>query len=95
MSPLSQRDGPSLYTTLHGRKVDNSTIVKNGSERVPVPAGWQIADGTADDIRVCGADPWQSICLVFANGDGYITSMASPSDAGACLQLLRWEKMNS
>jgi hypothetical protein len=30
--------------------------------------GWQIAGGDADDARVCGAHPWQSHFLVFANG---------------------------
>jgi hypothetical protein len=55
--------------TLHRRKVDDSTIVWDGEQPVHVPEGWQIADGSADDARVCGAHPWQSICLVFANGD--------------------------
>ena len=48
-------------------------------------AGWQIAGGDADDARVCGAHPWQSYYLVFANGDAYGTAMCdSPSDIGAC-----------
>ncbi len=55
--------------TLHRHKVDNSTIVRDGTQPLPVPAGWQIAEGNADDIRVCAAHPWQSGCLVFANGD--------------------------
>jgi hypothetical protein len=38
-----------------------------------VPAGWQIADGNADDIHVCGAYHWQKRCLVFANGEAYKT----------------------
>ena len=46
-------------------------------------AGWQIAGGDADDARVCGAHPWQSEYLVFANGDRYGTAMDS-SDRGAC-----------
>ena len=37
-------------------------------------AGWQIAGGDADDVRVCGAHPWQSHYLVFANGDAYGTA---------------------
>ncbi len=58
-----------LYMTLHRHKVDDSTTVEDGKQPVHVPAGWQIADGNADDCRVCRAHPWQSHCLVFANGD--------------------------
>ena len=48
-------------------------------------AGWQIAGGDADDVRVCGAHPWQSYYLVFANGDPYGTAMCGYSSArGAC-----------
>ena len=48
-------------------------------------AGWQIAGGDADDVRVCGAHPWQSNYLVFANGDAYGTAMCHiPSFIGAC-----------
>ncbi len=48
-------------------------------------AGWQIAGGDADDVRVCAAHPWQSDYLVFANGDIYGTAMcSSPSYIGAC-----------
>jgi hypothetical protein len=49
-------------------------------------AGWQIAGGDADDVRVCGAHPWQSYYLVFANGDAYGTAMtgSGPSYIGAC-----------
>ncbi len=48
-------------------------------------AGWQIAGGDADDVRVCAAHPWQSHCLVFANGDCYGTAMCNPSSyIGAC-----------
>ena len=59
--------------TLHRRKVDDRTIVQDGKEPLDVPAGWQIADGS-DDVRVCGAHPWQSWYLVFANGDRYGTA---------------------
>ena len=59
--------------TLHRRKVDDSTVVEDGKEPLDVPAGWQIADGSADDAGVCGAHPWQSDFLVFANGDLYAT----------------------
>ena len=54
--------------TLHRHKVDDSTKVEDGPRPQPVPAGWQIAEGNADDIRVCAAHPWQSEWLVFANG---------------------------
>ena len=50
------------------------TWVRDGDQPLDVPAGWQIADGSADDARVCGAHPWQSRCLVFANGDAYGTA---------------------
>ena len=46
-------------------------------------AGWQIAGGDADDVRVCAAHPWQSYGLVFANGDAYGTASSSHS-IGAC-----------
>ncbi len=46
-----------------------------------MPAGWQIADGSADDARVCGAHPWQSCFLVLANGDRYGTAACDPSSA--------------
>jgi hypothetical protein len=57
--------------TLHRHKVDDRTLVKDGHQPVHVPAGWQIADGSADDARVCGSHPWKSDSLVFANGDAY------------------------
>jgi hypothetical protein len=48
-------------------------------------AGWQIAGGDADDVRVCGAHPWQSHYLVFANGYIYGTAMCNASYyIGAC-----------
>ncbi len=47
-------------------------------------AGWQIAGGDADDVRVCGAHPWQIDYLVFANGGRYGTAMCDPSYRGAC-----------
>ena len=48
-------------------------------------AGWQIAGGDADDVRVCAAHPWQSWWLVFANGDFYGTAICDmPSYIGAC-----------
>ncbi len=68
--------------TLHRHKVDGSTSVNDGDEPLAVPAGWQIADGSADDVRVCGAHPWQSSCLVFANGDTYGTAAGGSSYIG-------------
>jgi hypothetical protein len=77
--------------TLHRHKVDDRTEVRDGDQPVHVPAGWQIADGSADDVRVCGAHPWQSNELVFANGDTYGTEMCStPWYIGALSQPTRW-----
>ncbi len=53
-------------------------------EIVTFGAGWQIARGDADDVRVCAAHPWQSYYLVFANGDYYGTAMSHPSIIGEC-----------
>jgi hypothetical protein len=64
--------------TLHMRRVDDRTVVHDGHQPVDVPReGWKIADGNADDIRVCGAHPWQSTALVFANGTRYGTAMSN------------------
>ena len=63
-------------------RVDDRTVVEDGRQPLDVPAGWQIADGSADDARVCGAHPWQSRYLVFANGDVYGTAVQSPSRIG-------------
>ena len=41
-----------------------------------MPAGWDIAPGDADDMCVCGAHPWQSYYLVFA--DTYACGTAMP-----------------
>ena len=46
-------------------------------------AGWQIADGDADDVRVCAAHPWQVYHLVFANGEICGTANHT-SQIGAC-----------
>jgi hypothetical protein len=61
--------------TLHVRKVDDRTLVEDGTKPVHVPAGWNIAPGDADDMRVCGAHPWQSNWLVFADTHAYGTAM--------------------
>jgi hypothetical protein len=74
--------------TLHFNKVDGRVLDNEGTRPVPVPAGWHIADGDADDARVCGAHPWQSHWLLFANGDFYGTAMYhDPSKIGAYAQL--------
>ena len=84
--------------TLHLHKVDDHTVVRDGHQPVPVPAGWQIADGNADDARVCGAHPWQIWWLVFANGNSYGTAVSNSCYGneyrGACSQLTRWGKSN-
>jgi hypothetical protein len=80
--PPFQRDGPNLYMTLHCHKVDDSTKVGDATQPVHVPAMWQIAPGDADDIRVCCSHPWQSGCLVFANGEAYGTTNASSGYRG-------------
>jgi hypothetical protein len=61
--------------TLHRRKVDDRTLLSDGDQPLDLPAGWQIADGSADDVRVCGAHCWQSLGLIFANGDVYGTAV--------------------
>jgi hypothetical protein len=72
--------------SLHSHKVDDRTFVGDGRKPVHVPSGWEIAPGDADDIRVCGAHPWQSGYLIFSNGDVYGTALCpTPSDIGATL----------
>jgi hypothetical protein len=95
---VPQRDGGNLYATLHIHRVDDHTRVQDGDKPLHVPAGWQIADGTADDIRVCEAHPWQSSSLVFANG-AYCGTAAcdSPShigDRSFCCSVEKFKKIN-
>ena len=78
--------------TLHRLKVDDRTIVKDGESPLPVPAGWQIAEGNADDIRVCAAHPWQSVCLVFANGHAYGTAACRDSYFIGEFRLRLWRR---
>ncbi len=81
--------------TLHSHKVDDRTRVGDGDKPLQVPAGWEIAVGDADDIRVCAAHPWQSHCLVFANGDYYGTAMCNmPSYIGKNSLLQYRKKFN-
>jgi hypothetical protein len=74
---VPQRDGGNLYMTLHMHRVDDHKKVRDGRQPLDVPAGWQIANPIADDIRVCGAHPWQSHCLVLDNGGAYGTASSS------------------
>ncbi len=76
--------------TLHQYKYDDRTLGLNGEQPAPVPAGWQIAEGNEDDIKVCGARPWQSNFLVFALGDMYGTAMSQtgPCARSCCADLL-------
>ncbi len=67
-NPFSPQRDEYLYMTLHFHQVDGKTHVSDGDEPRRVPAGWQIADGSADDVRVCGAHGWQTYLLVFADG---------------------------
>jgi hypothetical protein len=60
--------------TLHKHRVDSYRTQYDGNRDLPVPEGWQIADGSADDVRVCGAYGWSSQALVFANGHAYGTA---------------------
>jgi hypothetical protein len=72
--------------SLHSHKVDDCTRVEDGDKPVHVPSGWEIAPGDADDARVCAAHPWQSLFLVFSNGDSYGTAIApDPFFIGATL----------
>jgi hypothetical protein len=85
LNPVSQRDGSNLYMTLHLREVDNQSTAFDGDQPLQVPAGWVIADGSPDDVRVCGAHTWQSDCLVFANGTFCGTAACDkPSHKGTC-----------
>ena len=78
--------------TLHMHRVDDRTWVRDGDKPLHVPAGWQIAEGNADDIRVCGAHPWQSTWLVFANGDVYGTAACDDSSFIGEFRLRLWRR---
>jgi hypothetical protein len=72
--------------TLHCHKVDDRTDRWDGDQGVPVPPGWQIADGNVDDLRVCAVHPWQCYALIFADGDSSGTSMCrDASIIGECV----------
>jgi hypothetical protein len=60
--------------TVHRHKVDGTAIVHDGNQQCEVPDGWIIAVGDEDDIRVCGAHPWQVEWLLFENGFPYGTA---------------------
>jgi hypothetical protein len=82
--PPPQRDGAYLFMTLHGHKVDDRTIVEDGSQPMELAAGWEVAPCDADGMRVCGAHAWQSTFLVFADGCAYGTAICKPSRIGKC-----------
>ncbi len=68
VTPAPQRDGSNLYMTLHMHKVDDRCVVQDCDWPLPAPEGWQVADGNDNDIRVCGAHPWQSLYLLCKGG---------------------------
>jgi hypothetical protein len=47
--------------TLRRLKVDDTSMNKGSPALLPVPFGWSIAEGDADDLRVCAAHAWQVI----------------------------------
>ena len=57
--------------TVHRHQVDRTAIVHDGNQQCEVPDGCIIAVGDEDDIRVCGAHPWQVEWLLFENGFPY------------------------
>jgi hypothetical protein len=81
------RTSPRMHS-IHGPMpsgVVGDYVEWDSEQPLHVPSGWRIADGDADDIRVCGAHPWQSWWLVFANGDSCGTAMCNMSSCiGAC-----------
>ena len=67
----------------HGHDVDTRNVLYDGSTFVEVPGGWAIAPGDANDVNVCGAHPWQSYYLVFADGFACGTAICdNPSNIG-------------
>ncbi len=55
----------------------------NGQELVEILEGFEVAPGDADDLRVCGAYPWQSRYLITNDGFSCGTTMAlKPEDIG-------------
>jgi len=80
--PPAQRHGAYLYRTLGFRFFDSDHIT-NTCPLLDIPAGWAIALGDADDRRVASLHPWQSECLVFANGESCATrgSRFHPNDS--------------
>ena len=71
--PPPQRHGAYLYRTLGFRFFDSDHITNTCPALLDIPAGWAIALGDADDRRVASLHPWQSECLVFANGKSCAT----------------------
>ena len=65
-----------VYKTLQGRVVDSRVVYYSGNS-YKVDSGYAIAPGDADDLSVCGAHPWQSVYLVFADGSACGTAICS------------------
>ena len=88
---LFQRDGPSgnWYMTLQQRKVDReyrATLeILQSQPKLALPDGWKLAEGDADDVRVCGSHAWSSHYLLFRNRAAYGTLCSPlPSRIGEC-----------
>ena len=65
-----------IYATAHANSVDDRyRVTQDNTRLVAVPAGFEVAPGDADDVRVCSVHPWQSWYLVFADGSACGTSM--------------------
>ncbi len=45
--------------TLRALKIDATDIKKGAPPLLPIPFGWHIAEGDADDLRVCATHAWQ------------------------------------
>jgi hypothetical protein len=57
--------------SVHRHKVDGRAIVYDEDRQCEVSDGWIVEVGDDDDIRVCGAHPWQVEWLLFENGFPY------------------------
>jgi hypothetical protein len=83
---LILRYGAYVYATLHARRVNdgfNPSCAQDGKRLCEVPFGWDVAPGDVDDSNVCGAHPWHSSKLVFADGVECSTYLADRPYRGA------------
>jgi hypothetical protein len=76
----SLRVGSFFYTTAHSHKHDDCNVVRDGCVPVEMPDGYEVAPGDANDMCVCAEHPWQSYCLVFADGDLAATDLCPELD---------------